>query len=110
MNDEVNRLVNACLSGTQVGRDGVPDLLTLSYYAGNYDHKPNSEYGMEIQDMYVRLDNSLGDLLDLIDRKVGLRNTLFSLLQLDIPILNPPILYSIRFQVENFISSDVLHC
>lgn len=77
VNDEVNRLVNACLSGTQVGRDGVPDLLTLSYYAGNYDHKPNSEYGMEIQDMYVRLDNSLGDLLDLIDRKVGLRNTLF---------------------------------
>ena len=32
---------------------------------------------MEIQDMYVRLDNSIGDLLDLIDRKVGLNNTLF---------------------------------
>ena len=51
--------------------------LTLSFYAGNYDHKPNTEYAMEIQDMYVRLDNSIGDLLDLIDRKVGLRNTLF---------------------------------
>ena len=77
INDEVNRLVNACLSNTQIGQDAAPDLLTLFYYAGNYDHKPNTEYAMEIQDMYVRLDNSIGDLLDLIDRKIGLRNTLF---------------------------------
>ena len=56
INDEVNRLVNACLSNTQIGQDAAPDLLTLSYYAGNYDHKPNTEYAMEIQDMYVRLD------------------------------------------------------
>lgn len=77
VNDEVNRLVNVCLNSTQIGQDAAPDLLTLSYYAGNYDHKPSTQYAMEIQDMYVRLDNSLGDLLDLIDRKVGLRNTLF---------------------------------
>lgn len=76
-NDEVNRLVDACLSNTRMGMDHVPDLLALSYYAGNYDHKPNTEYPMEIQDMYVRLDRSIGDLLDLIDRKVGLENTLF---------------------------------
>ena len=76
-NDEVNRLVNACLSGSEIGKDAVPDLLTLSYYAGNYGHAPNTECAMEIQDVYVRLDNSIGDLLDLIDRKVGLSNTLF---------------------------------
>ena len=77
VNDEVNRLVNACLTQTQIGKDNVPDLLTLSYYAGNYDHRPNSELSMEIQDVYVRLDNTIGDLIDLIDRKVGLGNTLF---------------------------------
>ena len=77
VNDEVNRLVNACLAHTSMGQDNVPDLLTLSYYAGNYDHRPNGECAMEIQDAYVRLDNSIGDLLDLIERKVGLRNTLF---------------------------------
>lgn len=76
VNDEVNRLVNACLSNTPVGQDDVPDLLTLSYYAGNYGHASNAEYAMEIQDAYVRLDNSIGDLLDMLDRKVGLRNTL----------------------------------
>lgn len=75
-NDEVNRLVNVFLTNTNIGKDNTPDLLTLSYYAGNYAHKSNTEYAMEIQDAYVRLDNTLGDLLDLIDRKVGLNNTL----------------------------------
>jgi hypothetical protein len=75
----VNRLVSACLNGTSIGKDYAPDLLCLSYYAGNYDHKPAVEYPMEMQDAYVRLDASLAELLDLIDRKVGLENTLFVL-------------------------------
>ena len=78
-NDEVNRLVNACLNATRIGQDFVPDLLTLAYYAGNYDHKSAVEYPMEMQDVYVRLDVQIGELLDIIDRKVGLENTLFFL-------------------------------
>ncbi len=77
VNDEVNRLVNACLMRTNIGKDNTPDLLNLSYYAGNYDHKSGKDCAMEIQDVYVRLDNSIGDLLDMIERKVGLHNTLF---------------------------------
>lgn len=76
-NEEVNRLVNACLNNTMVGQDNVPDLLTLGYYAGNYDHKSSAELPMEMQDVYVRLDANLSELLDIIDRKVGLQNTLF---------------------------------
>ncbi|HIZ04523.1 MAG TPA: alkaline phosphatase family protein [Candidatus Phocaeicola gallistercoris] len=76
VNDEVNRLVNACFANTNIGKDNVPDLLTIGYYGGNYDGKSDREYAMEIQDAYVRLDNTIGDLLDLIDRKVGLKNTL----------------------------------
>ena len=77
VNDEVNRLVSACLTNTRVGVDNVPDMLALSYFAGNYDNKSTADFPMEIQDMYVRLDHSLGDLLDLDDKKVGLQNTLF---------------------------------
>ena len=43
----------------------------------NYDHKAPAELPMEMQDTYVRLDNSIAELLELIDRKVGLNNTLF---------------------------------
>lgn len=76
-NAEVNRLVNACLNSTPIGQDLIPDLLNLSYYAGNYDHKSSMECPLEMQDTYVRLDASLAELLDIIDRKVGLANTLF---------------------------------
>jgi len=79
VNDEVNRLVNTCLNATSIGKDYVPDFLSISYYAGNYDRKPALEYPMEMQDVYVRLDASLAELLDVIDRKVGLENTLFFL-------------------------------
>lgn len=92
-NEEVNRLVSACLNGTSIGKDFIPDLLCLSYYAGNFDHRPAVEYPMEIQDTYVRLDASLAELLDLIDRKVGLENTLFFLTSTgysDIEPLDPP--------------------
>ena len=78
-NAEVNRLVNTCLNATAIGKDAAPDFLCLSYYAGNYDRKPGTELPMELQDTYVRLDANLAELLDIIDRKVGLGNTLFFL-------------------------------
>ena len=67
----------SCFSNTSIGKDAVPDFLSLAYYAGNYDHKAPAELPMEVQDTYVRLDNSIAELLELIDRKVGLNNTLF---------------------------------
>lgn len=77
VNEEVNRLVNECLNSTTIGQDLIPDFLSLSYYAGNYEHKPAVERPLEMQDVYVRLDASIAELLELIDRKVGLSNTLF---------------------------------
>ncbi|MGL5938623.1 MAG: alkaline phosphatase family protein [Phocaeicola sp.] len=76
-NDEVNRLVKNCLEQTAIGQDLVPDLLSLAYYAGNYEGKAAADFPIEMQDTYVRLDNSLADLLEMIDQKVGLQNTLF---------------------------------
>lgn len=76
-NDEVNRLVKACLTQTAIGQDLVPDLLSLGYYAGNYEGKPAAELPIEMQDTYVRLDNSIADLLEMIDQRIGLKNTLF---------------------------------
>ena len=75
-NDEVNRLANACFNNTPIGKDNIPDLLQLAYYAGNYDNQPTSLFSIEMQDVYVRLDKALAELLDIIDRKVGLKNTL----------------------------------
>jgi hypothetical protein len=77
INDEVNRLTEELLDKGTVGKDDVPDLLALTYYAGNYNHRPTQECAMELEDTYARLDRSLAALLDLLDKKVGLRQVLF---------------------------------
>ena len=77
INDEVNLLTEELLEKSTIAKDEIPDLLALTYYAGNYNHKSTQECAMEMQDTYVRLDRSIGFLLDLIDRKVGLHNVIF---------------------------------
>ena len=88
----------------------VPDFLSLAYYAGNYDHKAPAELPMEMQDTYVRLDNSIAELLELIDRKVGLNNTLFFIPLQDMLTQILLILLNIKYRVENSILNVVLLC
>ena len=77
INEEVNLLTEELLAKSTIGQDDVPDLLSLTYYAGNYNHRSIQECAMEMQDTYVRLDRSIAALLDIIDRKIGLHNVLF---------------------------------
>lgn len=77
INHEINSLVTECLYSGRMGEDDIPDFLSLTYYAGNYDGKSTLDGALEIQDVYVRLDNYIGDLLEMIEKKVGLDNTLF---------------------------------
>lgn len=76
VNDEINLLTEELLSKSTIANDQTPDLLALTYYAGNYNHLPTQECAMELQDAYVRLDNSISRLLDILDRKVGMENVL----------------------------------
>ncbi|ADV43535.1 alkaline phosphatase family protein [Bacteroides helcogenes] len=77
INEEVNLLTEELINKSTIGQDETPDLLSLTYYAGNYNHHSTQECAMEMQDTYVRLDRSISSLLDLIDRKIGLHNVLF---------------------------------
>ena len=71
----MNLLTEELLEKSTIAKDEIPDLLALTYYAGNYNHKSTQECAMEMQDTYVRLDRSIAALLDLIDRKVGLQTS-----------------------------------
>ena len=65
-NDEVDKLVDACLTYTNVGKDNVPDLLTLSYYAGNYVICPEKPQSMLWKFRTCMLFGyTIGHLLDL---------------------------------------------
>lgn len=77
VNDEVNTLTAELLDNGTLGKDEAPDLLSLTYYAGNYARKTSQECAMELTDTYVRLDQSIANLLELIEKKVGLHNVVF---------------------------------
>lgn len=77
VNEEVNRFAEHCLRSTAIGMDGITDFLTLTYYAGNYEHKGVDECPIEQQDTYVRLDQNLSDLFEFVEKKVGRDNVLF---------------------------------
>ena len=77
VNDEVNRFAKYAIEQTQLGKDAATDMLTLTYYAGAYDHKSAMQYGMEMQDTYARLDRQLEDIINFIGQHVGLDKTLF---------------------------------
>ncbi len=77
VNEEVNRFVGHCLRNTMMGIDQVSDFLCVTYYAGNYCHKSVAECPIELQDTYVRLDEQIAELMDMVEQKVGKGRVLF---------------------------------
>lgn len=76
INKEINRLALQFLEYGGFGTRSCPDLLAITYYAGNYRGTMSKAYTREIQDTYYQLDQDIEKLLDAIDKKVGLANTL----------------------------------
>lgn len=76
VNKEVNRLALQFLEYAGFGTRACPDMLSVTYYAGNYRGNMNKEYSYEVQDTYCQLDKDIEQLLDAIDKKVGLSKTL----------------------------------
>ena len=75
-NKEVNRLVLQFLDYGDFGKRPNPDMLAISYYAGNFFNAMEKDYSLEVQDLYIQLDKDIEQLLDMLDSKVGLQNTL----------------------------------
>jgi len=76
INEEINQLAFRFIDYAAFGTRGCPDMLSITYYAGNYRGNMNKEYTYEIQDTYYQLDKNIEQLIDKIDKKVGLANTL----------------------------------
>lgn len=79
VNDEINEMAKAYLESSLAGQDDIADCLSLTYYAGNYNGLSMEERPIEIQDMYVRLDRNIADLLNYVDKRIGLENVVVSI-------------------------------
>ncbi|MBR5962958.1 MAG: alkaline phosphatase family protein [Bacteroidaceae bacterium] len=79
INDQITDMAKVCLAASAFGRDNTPDLLCVGYYAGNYEHRSESEAPIELQDIYCRLDRTIADLIQSVEARVGEGNALFFL-------------------------------
>ncbi|MDR1372608.1 MAG: alkaline phosphatase family protein [Dysgonamonadaceae bacterium] len=78
INTEITNLAATFFEYADFGKRSYPDFLAITYYAGNYRFGiQSSEFSSwEIQDTYCRLDKEIERLLDLADKKAGLKNVL----------------------------------
>ncbi len=79
VNEEVTDFVSHCLENTVMGEDAVTDYLSVTYYAGSFDHHTVADYPIELQDTYVRLDYQIERLLRMVEQKLGRERVLFVL-------------------------------
>ncbi|MCL1933930.1 MAG: alkaline phosphatase family protein [Candidatus Azobacteroides sp.] len=80
INTEITDLAATFFEYEDFGKRIYPDFLAVTYYAGNYKFSNSyDDFGWEIQDIYYRLDKEIERLLDLADKKVGLKNVLIIL-------------------------------
>lgn len=79
VNTDITDIALQAVSSNAMGNDGITDLLSLTYYAGTYKDVALSECHGELQDTYVRLDDSLARLIKGITDKIGRDNVLFVL-------------------------------
>lgn len=76
INSDITSLALQCLKNNNMGNDWTTDMLCLTYYAGNYDHRTVTECQTEIVDTYVRLDYEMARLMSSIEQLYGLDNVL----------------------------------
>lgn len=77
INEAVSKMAQLFITNGRVGTNGSQtDMLQLTFYAGTYLHAAKEVFPCELEETYLRLDQTLEELLNLVDRKVGLKNTL----------------------------------
>ena len=77
INEAVGKMAQLFLTRGRLGvAEAKTDMLQLTFYAGTYQHAAKEVFPCELEETYLRLDQTLEELLNQIDRQVGLSNTL----------------------------------
>jgi predicted AlkP superfamily pyrophosphatase or phosphodiesterase len=75
----LTKLAEAAIDSLGLGKSGATDFLGVSYSTVDYVGHTFGPRSWEIQDILVRLDNDLGELLAYLDKKVGPGNYVVAL-------------------------------
>jgi predicted AlkP superfamily pyrophosphatase or phosphodiesterase len=69
----------ALLQAEELGRDAIPDYLSISFSSTDYVGHLFGSSSLEMEDNLIRLDRTLAELFKFIDKEVGLKHTLIVL-------------------------------
>ena len=77
INEYVTEMAQHVVNQQTMGFDRVTDLLSVTYYAGNFDHQAMTDCQLELQDTYVRLDREIARLVKILQQRLGEEHVLF---------------------------------
>jgi predicted AlkP superfamily pyrophosphatase or phosphodiesterase len=75
-NDLLVSFAEQAIVNEQLGQDDDPDVLTVSFSANDYVGHRYGPYSQEAMDMTLRVDRQIATLLNFVQNRVGLSNTL----------------------------------
>lgn len=75
-NDILVDFAKEAITNESLGADSDTDVLSVSFSANDYIGHRYGPYSHEAMDAVLRVDRQIGALLDFVDSRVGLRNTL----------------------------------
>jgi len=75
-NDMLVSFAQEAIINEQLGKDDDTDVLTVSFSANDYVGHRFGPYSQEVMDVTLRTDRNVATLLDFVDARVGLANTL----------------------------------
>ena len=75
-NDMLLSFAEQAITNERLGEDDATDVLSVSFSANDYIGHRYGPYSQEVMDVTLRVDRSIAALLDFVNARVGLQNTL----------------------------------
>ena len=106
-NDLLADFAKNAIEKEELGKDNITDFLTVSFSSTDYVGHILGPRSMELQDTYLRLDLTIADFLDYLDKTVGKDNYLLFLTSDHACAENANYLKDLKYNVKNVPSKDI---
>jgi predicted AlkP superfamily pyrophosphatase or phosphodiesterase len=106
-NDLLAEFAKKAIEKEELGKDNITDFLTVSFSSTDYVGHLLGPRSMELQDTYLRLDQTIADFLSYLDKTVGKDNYLLFLTADHAGAENVIYLKDRKYNVDNYPSKDV---
>ncbi len=107
-NDILAELAMKAIEKEDLGKDEITDFLTVSFSSTDYVGHTFGPRSMELQDTYLRLDQTIAQFLNYLDKTVGKDNYLLFLTADHAGAENPNYLKDNKYSVKNIPSKDIV--